>query len=108
MQAAGHSQMHEQLAIVLEIENNEFSAAPDGCYCPAPDPVTKRFCRRFRDRTGPENPCGLYGLTHEAGCVEVVDDGLYFRKFGHVQSRFRGLGFQGSGFRVQTFKGFLW
>ncbi len=96
MQPAGHAQMHQQMAVVVEIENNEFSATANGVNRPAPDLITKRFCRRFRDCAGPENPGRLYGPAFKPGCSEVINNGLYFRKFGHVGS---GSGFKGSRLR---------
>ena len=85
MQPSGHAQMHEQMAVVEEIKNNEFAATLNGCYRPSPDPLAKGFCRRFRDRPGPVNPCRYDALAHEAGCVEIVHNGLHFREFGHLQ-----------------------
>lgn len=78
--------MHEQMAVVAKIENNEFSAALNGGYRSAPDLLAKYLCRWLRDRAGPENPCRYDALAHKAGCVEIVYNSLYFREFGHFGS----------------------
>jgi hypothetical protein len=86
VQSTGHAQMHEQMAVVAKIENNEFAAALNGGYRSVPDLLAKCFCRRLRDRAGPENPCRYDALAHKAGSVEIVYNGLHFREFGHFGS----------------------
>jgi hypothetical protein len=76
--------MHQQMGVVLQRENDEFSAAPNGCYYLAFDEAAKRFGRWFRNRAVPEDPGRLKALAFKAGGAEVIYNGLYFRKFGHI------------------------
>ncbi len=84
MQPARHAQMHQQMGVVLQRENDEFSTAPNGCYHLAFDPAAEGFNRRFCNRAGPKDPGRLKASAFKAGGAEVIYNGLYFWKFGHL------------------------
>jgi hypothetical protein len=83
VQASGHAKMDQQMFRAGQVKNNVLAPATDVCHLFVFYPHTEDVGRRFKNRTRPKDLSTNDDGSDQAGCFEVVNNGLNFRQFGH-------------------------